>query len=172
MAAMLTETLEQQYDQLATRYQDLRRIHPDERTADQKTQLQELNQKLAAILATPPAGYSLPKVAADLIDHAKAHGWLAQAQWTYPGFTGEPHVKVKVGRRLTEDERPLYRGTHWLFTLTWHSRDCSPGKVRKFGSGLAATPDNPALHDGPSIKAIRAVIADNPAPDAAPLALF
>ncbi|MGA4875929.1 hypothetical protein [Streptomyces lydicamycinicus] len=171
MADTLAETLEQQYERLATRYQELRHVHPSERTADQAAELRVINQQLTTLLSTPPAGYALPKVAADLITHAKVNGWLARTQWTYPGFTGQPYVKVEVGRRLTGDESPLYRGTHWLFVLTWHSRGCSPGKLRMFGNGLAETPENPASHDGPSVKAIRAVITDNPAPDAV-LALF
>lgn len=111
-----------------------------------------------------PDGYSLPKAAADLITHAHAYGWIAEAYWTPADSAGDPFVQVQVGRLLTEAERKKYRGPYWLYALTWHSRDCPPGRLRRFGTGTASTPDSPATHSAPSVKRIREIIAANPAP--------
>jgi hypothetical protein len=158
-----TETAAARYNRLSAEFAALRRIVPDKRTAEQGARLGELNKELRALAAIPPDGYELPRIAADLMAHAVAHGWLAAAAWTAPDYAGEPFVRVKVGRMLTELERDQHRGDRWHYSLTWHSRGCTPGKVRLFGSGLATTPDSPAHHDAPSIKGIRAVIEANPA---------
>ncbi|MFI8942688.1 hypothetical protein [Streptomyces syringium] len=111
-----------------------------------------------------PDGYSLPEAATALIAHARAYGWLAKAYWTPGDATSSPFVSVEVGRRLTEAEREQHRGPHWLYRLTWHSRGCPPGRLRRFGSGLAATPDSPAPHPAPSVQRIREIITAHPAP--------
>lgn len=154
----------QKYNRLASEYEALRHVHPDDRTAGQAARLPVLARELSAILAVPPAGYALPKLATDLMAHAVGHGWKAAAQWSAPDYDDDPFVRVDVGRRLDG----LERGSHWLYQLTWHSRGCSPGKFRLFGSGLAETPGGSSgWHDAPSVKAIRAVITANPGPDAA-----
>lgn len=114
------------------------------------------------VLSTPPEGYSVPKAVTDLLTHAKAHGWLTAARWTSPTYEGEPFLTVQVGRLVTDEERDDYRGDRWLFSLTWHSRDCAPGKVKRFGQGTAVTPDHPSTHYAPSVKAIRETIATHP----------
>lgn len=161
-----TETTAQKYDRLASEFGGLRHVHPGERTGEQKARLGALAKELGAILATPPAGYELPKIAVDLMAHAREYGWLTSSQWSAPSYVGEPFVKVEVGRKLDEQEREQRRGDRWLYRLTWHSRDCAPGRVRLFGSGSASTPDygSAEQHDAPSVKAIRAVIAANPGP--------
>ena len=147
------------YEQLATEYQALRHIQPRDRTDKDRHRLTELTAELRALLATPPHGYTLPTTAADLITHAHAHGWDAWAQWAPDGGTsGGPFVTVHTGR-----VRSAADGDRWHYQITWHSRDCPPGRVRLF-SGLASTPDHPASHDAPSVKDIRAVITANPAP--------
>lgn len=167
--AQPAETLSRRYNRLDMELYTLRRIVPEERTSEQKAQMLKLHAELREILATPPAGYSLPKAAADLMAFAEAHGWLSMAQWTSPDYIGDPYVKVQVGRHLTDEEREQYRGTRWLFELTWSSRDCAPGKVRRWRAGLAWTPDNPAAHDSPSVKKIRETIAAHPTPATAAL---
>jgi hypothetical protein len=157
-------TLVERYRRLDFEHYTLRRVEPDERTADQRARLVAVHHELREILAAPPAGYELPKAATDLLAFAEAHGWMAQAQWTSPEYDGEPYVSVQVARRVTEAERDQYRGDRWSYQLTWHSRDCAAGKVRRFGSGTAITPGSPSTHDAPSVKAIRAVIEANPAP--------
>lgn len=110
-----------------------------------------------------PAGYALPKAASDLITHAGTHGWATLVAWS-PGApsSGGPSLTVQVGRRLHAGEQPDARGDRWLYCLTWHSRDCAPGKLRLFGRILAQTPDAPWDHYGASIRAVRQVIAQNP----------
>lgn len=103
---------------------------------------------------TPPDGYELPKVARELVEHAKAQGWLTGILWTPEAYDGEPYVAVHVGRKVGD--------RRWYFKVTWHSRDCDPGKLRKFGAGLESTPDHPKWRDGRSIKSIRQVISNNP----------
>lgn len=160
------KALRQEYDRLYDEHGDLQaqgrkdgRLDPEaaERYRQVKTRLRE-------ILATPPAGYQLPKPAADLVAHAEAHGWLALVQWTPPCWHSEPHVEVQVGRKLTADEAAEHRSDTFVYQLTWHSRDCAPGGLRRFGRILARTPDRPGWHDAPSIKAIRAAIEASPAP--------
>lgn len=154
------------YDRVSAEFAALRHVHPDERTDEQRQRLATLSVELSAILAQPPAGYELPRIATDLMAHAEAHGWTAGVQWTQPSYSGEPFAVVEVGRKLDGLERDQHRGDRWRYRLTWHSRDCVPGKVKLFRSGLARTPGNPADHDAPSVKTIRAVIEANPGPDA------
>lgn len=162
--ATAAETPVQQHSRLAGEFEALRHVHPDERTAEQKARLVVLAKDLRGILAVPPAGYAMPKLAADLMAHAAEHGWLSSAQWSAPGYIGDPFVKVEVGRRLDELEREHHRGDRWLYQLTWSSRGCAPGKVKLFRAGLAQTPDSPSWSDAPSVKAIAAVITGNPGP--------
>jgi hypothetical protein len=135
-------------------------------TPEQKQRHREIQKRLAEIAAIPPDGYELPKLAVDLMEFAEERGWKARAQWTALGYDGEPYVTVEVGRMLGEAEAAKHRGSTFHYQITWHSRDCEPGKVRKFGAGLAKTPDHPQWHDAPSVRKIRETIAANPAPDA------
>jgi hypothetical protein len=164
MTNQTTETPEQEYERLSVEFERLRRVHPDERTDEQRAELRSTNNRLVELLSVPPEGYSLPKAVTDLISYAESHGWRTSALWTALGYDGEPYVKVDIGRLVPADERDEYRGDRWVYSLTWHSRDCAPGKVRRFGQGTAVTPDNPATRGAPSVKAIKAVIAGNPAP--------
>jgi hypothetical protein len=154
------ETTEQRYDRLATEYQRLRCIRPDERTDTDRARFTAVTVELLELAAIPPDGYTLPAAATSLIAHARTHRWDAWAQWTPDtGTSGGPFVAVYLGR--TRSAEP---GDRWHYQLTWHSRGCPAGRVRRFGSGLAQTPDNPAAHHAPSMRAIREVIAQHPAP--------
>lgn len=165
-----TETLAERYARLQDEHYHLRRIHRDQRTPADRTAMANLAEQLAAILATPPAGYTLPAAAQRLIDHATGHGWQALVQW-YPApggdETAEPFVQVCVGRYLTATEQAAedHRGPRWQYLLTWHSRGCPPGRLRRFGQGLAETPTHPATHDAPSLTAITNVITAHPGSD-------
>lgn len=159
-----TETLAARYERLSYEFASLRHVRPEERTEEQQGRLVALSGELRAMLATPPNGYELPRLAADLMAHAEAHGWTARVSWTPPGYSREPYTDVEVGLMLDGLEREQHRGDRWYYKLCWHSRDCAPGKVRLFGSGLAQTPDSPRVRDAPSVKAIRAVIEANPGP--------
>jgi hypothetical protein len=155
-----TETPTEQYRCLMSQYEHLRRIHPDRRTFEETATYQATCAQLAEIDATPPAGYTLPAAAARLVEHARAHQWQARVQWPRPDSTDDPSVKVMVGRLMTPAERDEYGlGDRWQYFLTWSSRDCPPGRLRLFGSGIARTPDQPADHGAPSVRAITAVIA-------------
>lgn len=164
-----TETLEQEYDRLLGERGELgARLRKSEGgPTEDREQLRRVARRIREIVAIPPAGYELPKLAVDLVAHAEAHGWLSLVEWTPPDYEGEPYVSVQVGRQLAEGELPDEPGRKWIYQLTWHSRDCAPGKVRRFRAGLARTPDRPMPHDGPSVKAIRAVIEQHPKPGAA-----
>lgn len=152
---------------LPTDYEALNRLmHTllrQDATDESRARLAEVTDRIKQIVAVPPAGYSMPKAAADLLAHAEANGWETLHQWTQPSYTGEPYLSVQLRRNLTAVERADTRGDCWKYKLTWHSRGCTPGRVRLFGSGLAATPDSPAWHDAPSVKGIRAVITAHPA---------
>lgn len=158
-----TQSAVERYERLAEEYRHIRSVAYDKRTAAQMGRQRELEDALRELLAVPPAGYTLPAQAANLIAFAHFHGWQAWAQWTPPGWDGEPSVTVHVGRVLTEAERGSYVGEKWRFGLTWHSHGCAPGRVRRSG-GIAVTPEQPGPHAVPSVKAIRAVIAAHPAP--------
>jgi hypothetical protein len=135
-------------------------------TSEQIERQREIRARLRELHAAPPAGYALPKLAADLVAHAEAHGWTTLTQWTALGYGGAPFVTVQVGRLVTEADGYLGLGDRWTYKLTWHSGGCAPGKVRLFGNGIAITPDNPGAGYAPSVKAIRAVISEHPAPEA------
>jgi hypothetical protein len=157
------ETSGERYERMSLELSRLKRVVPSERTAEQRDEIRALNSALTEILSTPPAGYAVPKTVSDLLSFAEAHGWRTSALWTAPNYEGEPFLSVQVGRLVPEEEREDYRGDRWVYSFTWHSRDCAPGKVRRFRQGLANTPDNPATHGAPSLKALRDVIAANPA---------
>ncbi|WP_405620339.1 hypothetical protein [Streptomyces sp. NBC_00076] len=161
--AEVVETPEAESERLELVMSRLRRIHPSERTEEQRQELRDANARLVALYSVPPEGYSTPKAVTDLLSFAESHGWATSATWTALGYAGEPFLNVKVGHLVPEEERENYRGDRWVYSLTWHSRDCAPGKTRRFGQGTAVTPDNPATHGAPSVKAIRDVIAKNPA---------
>lgn len=161
------ETLEQEYTRLLShRYQlgkELQEAAGDVPAV--RAALRDATARLREIAAIPPAGYALPKAAAGLMAVAHEHGWTAIAQWTPPGYDGAPFVTVHVGRGLRPGEQPDARGNGWHYQLTWHSRDCAPGRLRLFGRCLAETPEQPCTHDGPSVTRVRAVIQQHPAPD-------
>lgn len=121
-----------------------------------------------------PTGYSVPRLAADLMAHATSQGWVSKALWTHGPGVSEPFLRVQVGRLLLASEAlpvdavdpyATVRGDRWVYSVTWHSRGCAPGKLQLFRRALASTPWVPAMHDGPSVKGIREVIARHPGPD-------
>lgn len=165
MTTVQAETTTQRYERLDDEFYRLRRIHPEDRTDLDRQRLSATAAELAALLEEPPASYTFPKAAADLIDYARAHGWDGRAQWTPPGAV-PVWVTVHIGRiRTAAEQDAAYLGTgdRWHYQLTWHSRGCRPGRVRRFG-GLAETPDRPAAHDAPSLQRIRETIATHPGP--------
>ncbi|MFH8405479.1 hypothetical protein ACH4FX_11995 [Streptomyces sp. NPDC018019] len=116
--------------------------------------------------STPPDGYAVPKTVTGLVTYATAYGWKTLVQWAADSG-GNPFVNVEIGRLLTADEAKRQRGDRFDFRLTYHSRSCTPGMLKRFGTGLAQTPDKPQWHDAPALWKIREVIYLNPAPDAA-----
>lgn len=162
MPTTLVETPESESDRLSYAVSTLAHVHPSERTDEQRAELRDATARLIELHSVPPEGYSTPKAVADLMAFAESHGWRTSAQWTALGYAGEPYLTVKVGRLVPTEDREEYRGDRWVYSLTWHSRDCAPGKTRRFGQGTAQTPDRPATHGAPSVKAIREVIAANP----------
>lgn len=162
-----TETLAREYSRLTHEQYELgKALHAEQDTPETRDELRAVTARLREIRAIPPTGYELPKMAADLVAHAEAHGWLSMVQWTPPNYVDDPFVTVQVGRRVAEADGHLGLGNCWKYQLTWSSRDCAPGKVRLWRKGLAETPANPGTHDAPSVKAIRAVIEQHPAPEA------
>lgn len=160
-----TETIAGEYARLCSEDAELSAAVRKVGTAspEQVQRQREIRTRMRELHAAPPQGYALPKLAADLVAHAEAHGWATLVQWTALGYDGDPFVAVQVGRLVAEADGYLGLGDRWTYKLTWHSRDCDPGKVRLFGSGTAVTPANPGGHYAPSIKAIRAVIEQHPA---------
>lgn len=161
------ETPEQEYGRLTTEGGEIQSAAraKGELTPELREALRPIRARLSEITTIPPAGYATPKAVTDLVDFARAHGWLARVQWTPPGWEGEPFLQVQVGRKLSVEEAAECRSDDYLFQLTWHSRGCPPGRVTRFRSGLARTPDRPQWYDAPSVKGIRAVIEQNPAPN-------
>jgi hypothetical protein len=153
-----TETLAAEHRRLWAEYTNLYRTTG--RTPDQQARMGAVHARLAEIEATPPPGYMLPPAAADLVEHARAHGWAAAVQWSR---SGEPFVDVTVARRVQPGEGPGWWGPRWWYRICWHSRGCPAGRMRLSGI-TAETPEDPAPHDAPSVRAVRAVIAAHPAP--------
>lgn len=148
-----------EYSDLLAEHHTLRRTR--NRTPDQDARLAVVTARVMEIDATPPAGYTVPTAAAQLVEHARAHGWQTLAQWSPPSLDTVFYT-VHVGRVLRDGEIPDARGSVWKYKLTWHSRDCPPGRLRLIGRG-AETPERPMYHDAPSVRAIRAVITNHPA---------
>lgn len=167
------ETTAERCARLTAELHRLRRIAPPDRTEADHARIIAARTELLELRGQPPAGYALPTIAQALIDHAHAHGWITQVEWTSNviGWDRDPYVNVQVGRQVTNADRAaaeaareyLGDGPHWMYDLCWHSGDCAPGRLRLFSS-LAQTPDNPAAHGGPSVRGIRAVITAHPAP--------
>lgn len=157
------ETTQSRYQRLLDQHFTLRNIHPDERTEDDRAALRDTYEEIRVIVSAPPEGYNLPAVATDLINHAGAHGWGSNVQWTPPGYDEDPYVIVLVGRRVADSDRNSHRGDRWVYKLVWRSRGCAPGRLR-LAEKLANTPDSGAAVTGPapSIEAIRKVIAQHP----------
>lgn len=108
----------------------------------------------AGITNTVPDGHALPKPVAALFALAEANGWTTQQAWApdRDPDTGELHgfrLSVRVGRL-----------GGWEYGLSYF---LAPGIARRTRFGLCTTPDRPGPHDTPSLKAIQAVIAANPA---------
>ncbi|MGW0312072.1 hypothetical protein [Streptomyces flavidovirens] len=166
MTTVTMETLEQEYTRLTDERAAIKTAarKAGAMTPEGSEALRSIGRRLKEIAAIPPQGYALPKAIEDLVAHAETHGWVSLIQWPAPGDEGKPFVTVQVGRKTTDAES---RGDAWHYQLTWHSRDCAPGKVKRFGSGLAKTPDAPQWHNAPSMKAIRAVIEQHPVSEAA-----
>jgi len=162
-----TETIAEEYGRLCDEDAELSAAvrKAGAATPEQVQRQRELRVRLRELHAIPPEGYELPKLAADLVAHAEAHGWVSLVEWTSPDYDGEPFVTVQVGRKLQAGEMSDARGDKWIYKATWHSRGCAPGKVRLFRGTSAVTPEHPMYGDGPSIKAIRAVIEQHPAQD-------
>lgn len=100
----------------------------------------------AGITDTAPAGYALPKPLAALFALAEANGWTAQQAWgpRDDGYTVNARVSRPGG---------------WQYDLSYF---LAPGTARRTSFGLCRTPDRPAPHDTPSLKAITTVIRANP----------
>jgi hypothetical protein len=161
----MNEKLQAEYDRLTSERSALGaavRAADGTATPEQTARHAAILVRLREIVAMPPDGYALPKAAALLTDWAASHGWQAMSQWGADSGDS-PFVTVQVGRKVAEEDGRR-GGPHWYYKLTWHNRDCEPGKLKKFGAGTAETPDNPRAHDAPSIHAIRAEIYEYPAP--------
>ncbi|MFF0166798.1 hypothetical protein [Streptomyces prasinus] len=104
----------------------------------------------AGITDTAPKGYALPKPVAGLFALAEANGWTAQQAWAPrdDGFV----LNARVGRAADE-------GRRWQYDLSYF---VAPGVARRTPFGTSVTPDRPAPHDTPPLKAIRAAITGHP----------
>ncbi|MFD7980265.1 hypothetical protein [Streptomyces sp. NPDC059071] len=104
---------------------------------------------------TAPSGYTVPPAATKLLAAATAAGWRTLSHWTPAApSSGGPSLRVQVGRLSPN-------GRRWHYQIVWHARGCAPGRVRLF-SCIASTPTHAQWHNGPSLKAIHAVIAQHP----------
>lgn len=105
--------------------------------------------------STPPAGWELPKAAADLLACAERNGWMSITAWgERPGGDVMVTIQLAHGRRI---------GEAWRFEhLTWYASGVGTS-MHRGGRGLQSTPDAPAWHDAPSISRICAVIDAHPA---------
>ena len=156
-----TESLAQEYQRLMAEHRQAMRaaldgvnLHLGEKPAPEKQAAADAHlPRLKEILAIPPAGYELPRQAVELLELAKAHGWISMTQWTPPGWEDEPSVLLHLAGKAAS-------GGAFYYRITWHSRDCAPG-VLKLWRKNAETPERPRRHDAPSLKAIREVIAAN-----------
>lgn len=103
----------------------------------------------AGVTDTAPEGYTLPKPVADLFTLAETHGWTTQQAWMPKddGFV----LSLRVSR-----------SGGWKYDLTYF---LAPGVARQTRFGLCRTPQRPAPHGTPSLKAITTVIRANPVLD-------
>ncbi|WP_431977615.1 hypothetical protein [Micromonospora haikouensis] len=101
----------------------------------------------------------MPRAAAQLLDTARAAGWRILAV-THQDSGGAPYLKVQVAHPRPPRHSPDGPNV-WWYEATWHTR--GTGTYRLFGSTSARTPQRPARHDGPSLRAIRTLIHANAA---------
>lgn len=110
---------------------------------------EELRTKLATYA---PDGFTLPRAAADLLEHAAAYGWLTGRWWDIAEDGIDGSVRVILG---TPDRTREYK-------LRWSVLAGGRGAGSLVGSsGLARLPRRP-WHDAPSLKKIREDIAAHP----------
>ncbi|MGW7001360.1 hypothetical protein ACWGCW_00685 [Streptomyces sp. NPDC054933] len=116
-----------------------------------KAEIRELRrQAVPEDRSAPPAGWELPKPAVDLLECVERHGWVSATAWGERS-NGDPMVRIQLAHG------------GWRFDhLTWVASG-SGTSMKRLGRGLQSTPEFPAWHDAPSVKAIRAVIEANPA---------
>jgi hypothetical protein len=119
-----------------------------------------VNARLRELVAIPPQGWAYPKAAAELVAHARAHGWQVLAEWLDAASRGAdpiPYLNIKVGR-AGEDG-----GGFWKYQACWHSYNVErPRTLRLFGRILAQDPDRRAPHDARSLREVREAIAAHP----------
>lgn len=107
----------------------------------------EITRLRTRLAAFTPEGYAVPKAAADLLAHAKAHGWKTVHGWTVrtEDEGGGALLRIIVGHGLHQ------------FKLTW---SCDPGGGgRRSGSGVARAPMR-AWHDAPPLKRVKEIIEE------------
>lgn len=116
-------------------------------------QLEAELAKVKAELAThAPDGFTLPRAAADLLEHAAAYGWLTGRAWSVAEDGIDGSVGVILG---TPDRSREYK-------LRWAVLAGGAGSGSLVRSGLARLPRR-SWHDAPSLKKIREDIAAHPA---------
>lgn len=134
---------------------DLAKVRPEDRDESWAQRAQEVQAELLDLRAIPPDGWTLPKPVADLLEHAKAHGWKTAACWSLRPGSGDPMM-------CFEAARPHGKGFGWQFQVTWVASGAATS-MRRLSAGLQRTPTDPDWRPAPSLSAIRAVIAANPA---------
>lgn len=98
-----------------------------------------------------PDGYTLPPAAADLVAHAKDHGWATRCLWSVPE-NEDDHRGVSVEVSVGTD-------TGWLFKINWGCETNGTGCRTR--AGLARAPRRD-WYDAPSLKKIKETITANP----------
>jgi hypothetical protein len=113
-----------------------------------KATAQRLEAELAKVkaeLAThAPDGFTLPRAAADLLEHAAAYGWLTGRSWDIAEDGIDGSVSVALGH---PDRTREYR-------LRWAVQAGGRGAGSLSGSGLARLPRQ-GWRDAPSLKKIK-----------------
>lgn len=119
-----------------------------------RKQDEEIMKLRFALAQFTPEGYVFPRIAADLMDHAQAHGWKTAKAWTMAEKRSDDEDDWEPSAQL---EIHISHLDGWLFKLSW---SCDPGGGgRMIRSGLARAPRRDWF-DAPSIKKIKAIIEE------------
>lgn len=110
----------------------------------------EMNRLARQLASRRPDGFELPRSAASLLEHARAHGWRTAVAWS------PDEENLAAGLQVL-----IARPGGWGFKLRWGVPVDGNGAGSLVRTGLARRPGRD-WYDAPPLKSIRQIIASEP----------